>query len=235
MEKSILYTIVSKESIGTQQMKLKILKLTLFTLTYLFIIPILSILTADIDPDVQIPTPEAPPSSASFISLHNKGVEGNKKAVNQAYEILEKLIESEPNNPVLLVYKGSCLTLKARDAFWPPKKLDFAREGFGLMDKAAEQAPNNLEVRFIRGMCGLSVPKFFKRLDESIDDFNFLITTYESSQNKDMNGAMVYYHAAQAYIKDNNKEKASNLLKKSIAADSGNQWKLASEKLLDKL
>lgn len=178
---------------------------------------------------------ETLPQMEPIRKLHLRGVEGDKKAVDEALTLLEPLYQDHPDNAVFRVYRGSCLTLKGRDVYWPPKKLDYAREGFSEMDKAVEMDPENKEVRFIRAMCGLNVPKFFNRLDESIEDFDFLVSILDQADHRDEDGAMIYYYAAKGYLKADNKEKAALMLKKSIAMDSGTRWKTVSQKLLDQL
>ncbi len=172
---------------------------------------------------------------APIRELHLKGVEGDKKAVEEAYSLLLPLLEKEPENPLYQVYKGSCLTLKARDAVWPPKKLEYAREGFQTMDQAVAASPENNEVRFIRAMCALNVPKFFKRLDQALEDFDTLIHSLEQSKSPNTEPAMIYYYAACGYLKNENKEKAIALWQKSIQTDSGTQWKSASKQRLKKV
>lgn len=209
-----------------------IYKTTLLSAIYI-ITNIFSYGFAQRGPDQPGPTEMSPLEEVRL--LHNQAVNGDKKAVEKAYSRILLLLEESPSDPLYQAFKGSCLTLKARDAYWPPKKLDFAREGFQTMDQAVALDPSHVEVRFIRAMCGLSVPKFFKRLDEAIEDFNFLIQTYEESNQANQDAAMIYYYAAQAFLKNEEKEVASNLLKKSIKTDPGDHWKSESEKLLKKL
>lgn len=179
---------------------------------------------------------EEPQDSLALIrQLHLKGVEGDKKAVEEAYSLLLPLVEKEPGNPLYQVYQGSCLTLKARDALWPPKKLEYARQGFKTMDAAVAASPNNEEVRFIRAMCALNVPKFFNRLDQALEDFDTLIASLEPAQSPSTESAMIYYYAACGYVKNADKEKALPLLEKSIQTDSGTKWKSASEQMLKKV
>jgi len=167
--------------------------------------------------------------------LHLLGVEGDKKAVDQAIHLLTPLLNQDPENSLYQVYKGSCLTLKARYAYWPPKKLDFARLGFATMDQAVERAPKNNEVRFIRAMCGLNVPKFFKRLNLAMEDFDFLVSSLDKVDEKNEDGAMIYYYAALGYLKMKNKNKARRLLNRAMAIDTGSRWKEASQELIKKL
>lgn len=166
---------------------------------------------------------------------HLEGVEGNSAAVDQALQILQPLLAGDPENPVYKVYHGSCLALKGRDVLWPMKKLDYARAGFAELDQAVALAPENLEVRFIRAMCGLNVPRFFGRLDQAAEDFDFLMDRVKTLQEKNEDAAMVCLYAAQASLKKGNRVLAQERLRLAIFLDSGTRWKEASEKWLRQL
>jgi len=201
-------------------------------LTLLFLLLFIPALNATLNASSFI---DSEPQMEEIRKLHLLGVKGDKKAVDQAIDLLTPLLKQDPENSLYQVYKGSCLTLKARYAYWPPKKLELARLGFPTMDQAVQRAPKNNEVRFIRAMCGLNVPKFFKRLDQAIDDFDFLVSFLDKTDEKNKDGAMIYYYAALGYLKIEDKNRARTLLNRAMAMDTGSRWKEASQELIKKL
>ena len=105
-------------------------------------------------------------------SYHDKAGSGTTSdAVDKAEKYLSRLIELDSDNALALVYYGSTLTMKARDASMPWDKMKYMKLGFARMDRAVKIAPDNVEVRLIRGINSASVPGMFKRLKFALQDF----------------------------------------------------------------
>ena len=106
---------------------------------------------------------------------HNLGgMEENKEAVKKADKSLSLLLELEPKHCVAMVYYGSVLTMKARDAFFPWDKMKYVKKGISRMDKAIFFEPGNPEVRLIRGMNSATMPKMFDRLSVALEDLSHI-------------------------------------------------------------
>ena len=67
---------------------------------------------------------------------YDEGARDNVKAVELAEKYFTQLLAIEPQHALALVLLGSTQTMKARDAFWPQTRLDFARKGNKTMDAA---------------------------------------------------------------------------------------------------
>lgn len=107
--------------------------------------------------------------------LHSEGIEGNKKAVIKANEMLSKLRRSSPEHAVIEAYYGSSLALLARDAVGMLEKEEKAREGLDALNRAAAFDPNNKEIRFLRGNVCLRLPdSYFQTAQTAVEDFTFL-------------------------------------------------------------
>jgi len=52
--------------------------------------------------------------------------------------------------PVILAYYGALNVVRAKHAFLPTSKLSNLSRGLKILDRAVDENPNNLEVRFIR-------------------------------------------------------------------------------------
>lgn len=116
--------------------------------------------------------------------LHNKGVDGDKKAVKSANEELLKLREAEPDNALIEAYYGSSLALLARDAAKPLKQADNAQEGLDALNRAVTLDPNQKEIRLLRANVCLRLPEsFFHCSQTAIEDFSFLLDRYQESSS----------------------------------------------------
>jgi lipopolysaccharide biosynthesis regulator YciM len=116
--------------------------------------------------------------------LHNKGVDGDKKAVKIANEELLKLRETEPDNALIEAYYGSSLALLARDAVKPLEKADKAQEGLDALNRAVTLDPNQKEIRLLRANVCLRLPEsFFQCSKTAIEDFSFLLDRNQESSS----------------------------------------------------
>lgn len=115
-------------------------------------------------------------------TLHNKGVDGDKKAVVQANELLEKLREAAPNNALIEAYYGSTLVLLGRDAVKIMDRADKAQEGLDVLNQAVSLDSNHKEIRLLRGNICLRLPEsFFHCSETAIEDFTFLLDRYKEN------------------------------------------------------
>ncbi|AJY73846.1 hypothetical protein [Paenibacillus beijingensis] len=116
------------------------------------------------------------------VKLHQRGVNGEKKAAADAYKLLAELRAAEPSNARLEAYYGSTLTLMARDALQPLEKADKAQQGLNALDRAVSMDPDRIEIRLIRANVCLRLPEdFFHRSKTAIEDFSFLLARYETN------------------------------------------------------
>ena len=113
-------------------------------------------------------------------SLHNKGVDGNKKAVIKANKMLLNLREAEPKNALIEAYYGSTLVLLGRDAVNILERADKAQEGLDALNRAVSLDSNHQEIRLLRGNICLRLPEsFFHCSETAIEDFTFLLDHYK--------------------------------------------------------
>jgi tetratricopeptide (TPR) repeat protein len=117
-------------------------------------------------------------------TLHNKGVDGDKKAVIKANEMLLKLRETEPDNALIEAYYGSTLVLLARDAANIPERADKAEKGLDALNRAVSLDPNHKEIRLLRGNICLRLPEsIFHCSETAIEDFTFLLDRYKENSS----------------------------------------------------
>jgi len=145
---------------------------------------------------------------------HDKAVEGETEAIKKAEDCFKKALKLEPENPLVNVWLGSLLTVKARDAGFPLVKLRYLNQGINHMDKAVSLEPSNREVRMVRALNNLELPMIFDRLDTVIVDLEYLI---ESNQEE---SAEFLVYLGTAYKKKSDIEKARDCWVKAMSATS---------------
>lgn len=74
---------------------------------------------------------------------------------------MKKILEStSDNSPLVTAYRGAAQTIEAIYVFWPLKKLDYLKEGLGIIASAISKDPDNLEIRYMRFSIVSNVPGF---------------------------------------------------------------------------
>lgn len=165
---------------------------------------------------------------------HDIGMNGDDDAVEKAFTCFDKLLALDSTNVVALVYRGSLWTLRARDAWWPPTKLKYLKQGGEEMDRAVEIASDNMMVRLIRGINSLSLPEMFSRLDIALEDFITLLKHPEFPNQTRQLKAAIFYYSGVAYKRADEVDKARVLFQKAIAILPGSDFaKRAQDELSD--
>jgi len=113
---------------------------------------------------------------AYIISLYKDGVAGNKQAVLEANQLLERLRRDYPDRPLAEAYHGGIMILVARDKSKPMEKLRWSKRGLKLLDHAVTAAPQDIVIRLLRGKAAYKLPeKYFRRTATAIKDYTFLL------------------------------------------------------------
>ncbi len=167
-------------------------------------------------------------------NLYLQGVDGDEDAAEKARKILEELVQQEPDNPLVVAYLGSCRVLESKEAVLPWKKGELAREGLKLLDRAVNMAPENLEVRFVRGVSSYPLPFFFGVGDQAKEDFAFVaarLADDPTATRPEIAAGAFYYHGI--CLEDDGREsEAVRFWKKAAAAAPGSSFaEKAGEKL----
>ena len=180
----------------------------------------------------------APNNSRLLLNLgilyHNAGSAGDEDAVERGEELLEKLVELEPENPDVHCWYGSVLTLVGRDAWLPFNKTRYVNKGTKEMDVAVKLAPDNVNIRMVRANNSLALPSFFNRIDTAIVDFEHLITMAEKNQKMFDNDfqSRIHLKLGYAYKKKGKLDKARESWKKSTELSPESDSGMKAKKLL---
>lgn len=152
-------------------------------------------------------------------SLHNKGVDGDKKAVIQANEMLSKLREALPDHAPIEAYYGSTLVLLGRDAVKILDKVDKVEEGLAALNRAVSLDSEHKEIRWLRGNICLRLPEsFFQCSATAIEDFTFLLDRcrHDSGYLTDAQVREVRQYLGMAYRNAGQPEQAEAVMQRRL-------------------
>lgn len=120
---------------------------------------------------------------AEAVNLHNIGVDGDKGAVKKAHKMFKKICADNPQDCLAEAYLGSATALLGRDEIEPNKRFKLALDGLKILDRVVSKAPDNIEIRILRGFVCHRLPEmYFHRLATAIEDFNYVVSRYEKNK-----------------------------------------------------
>jgi len=153
----------------------------------------------------------------SALELHQLGVDGDEEAVIAAQEILEELLERNPDDARVKAFLGNLYVLRARDAIFY-RKMKWLRKGESTLDGAVAAAPEDPSVRSVRAVNSYMLPRIFGRRDLAEEDFGLLISWAQNDPDRFDDDLLrfVYFHAGCFYGKRDG-EKGLALLESALA------------------
>lgn len=113
--------------------------------------------------------------------LHFQGVEGNDEAAERATTMLIAFARDHPHDPMIRAYLGSARLLEARRTWALWRKGALGQEGLTLLDEAVRLAPEDFEVRFIRGVSTYHLPTLFGRAEQAAADIGWVAARAEEA------------------------------------------------------
>jgi tetratricopeptide (TPR) repeat protein len=142
-----------------------------------------------------------PADTDLLLSLSQAYLENGR--FQQAIDLLQQYIMIDSTN--IEVYKLLALALQnyageeysARIALDTDFRTDLAFQVMAILDKAVALAPDDIELRYWRGIAGIQMPFFVGRLDQAIDELNLVV----KSDIRDEDKAEALYWLGLAYEK----------------------------------
>ena len=146
-------------------------------------------------------TQRGPDNSAALVELGKAHFDA--KHYEEAKKVLQEAINRDERN--VEAYKWLVLTLREIIASGYDEKIyentDYRRnlafEGYRALNKAVSLAPEDGELRLLRGIAGVEVPFFVHKLEQGIDDLNRVL----KSDVPDSTRAEALYWLGKAYQK----------------------------------
>lgn len=158
------------------------------------------------------------------LRLHDLAAAGNKKATRKAYELLKKVYEANPDDPVVEGYYGSSLALVGRDSNDSQVMFNNAIEGMQHLKRAVLRDSSNPKLRLLRAYLLYNLPEsFFHMSEKAAKDFRALVSAYDRDNSIFSEECywQILYDLGVCYERLNDKEKAGKVWKKlmKISAD----------------
>lgn len=161
------------------------------------------------------------------IEQHRRGVEGDKEAVQRAYELLERARSLEPENLLAEAYYGSTTALIGRDAIDPMERIKKATGGLKILDKVVSKDPKNIDIRILRAYVSYRLPEnFFHRTATAVEDFNYLTIRYELDSGLFSDGfyEQLLYDLGMCYKRLERKREAEETWQKLLSKTKNNKY-----------
>lgn len=108
---------------------------------------------------------------ASFL----KGSAGDSAATSKAAAQFAELLKRDPSNPLLIAYHGAAVAMRARDAWFPWRKMSYAEDGLAEIDRAlaairpqdettrVQGVPTAIQAKFVAANSYLAMPANMNR------------------------------------------------------------------------
>lgn len=106
--------------------------------------------------------------------LFHKSVE-NKKPLDEAISLFKELKTQPRLTALAQTYIGALEALKGKHATFPHQKLKWVKRGLKKMDQGVSEAPDDIEVRFVRASTCFHLPFFFGRKEQAQNDFKHIV------------------------------------------------------------
>jgi len=106
---------------------------------------------------------------------------GDAKA---AFELLKEAMAANPDDAEVQANLGLCLGILAGEAANAgnlPEAGTLMTEAFGYLDKGVELDPDNPTALLYRGIMGVGVPVVFGKLNQALDDLEYLIALHDKN------------------------------------------------------
>lgn len=158
-----------------------------------------------------------------------EGIDGDEAAVRRALPILEAAAPG--GEPRTLAYLGVARLLEAKRSRWFWEKGSKAREGVGLLDRAVGLAPEDVEIRFLRGRSTLPLPRVFGRRDVAAADLAWVAPRGEAALARDV-AAAAWFYDGLCREEDGERENARRSFSEALRLDpEGAHGRAAAERL----
>ena len=168
-------------------------------------------------------------------NLYYLGIYGDKASGEQADDLLGKLHQQFPDDAVVTVYFGSTRLIEAEHTWALWRKNSLSKQGIQLMDSAVAAAPQNLEVRFVRGATERELPGFFGRKRQAQDDLKTIVTAPEPVRRAWLEPKLIaasfYYYGLDCESAGTKREALEAWRTSVRVAPDSHSGRLAAEKL----
>ncbi len=153
---------------------------------------------------------------------HYMAVKDSATYAKKAVQVLERAYEKKPEDYEMLCYLGNAYVLLAKDGSFFVTKAANANRGFGYMDKAVRNAPDDITIRLTRGYSAKASPRFLGRRPVAYEDFEYLAALFEKGLKVPQSlKASVYRTLAALYKEDGDEGSARKYMEMAEKCEKG--------------
>jgi tetratricopeptide (TPR) repeat protein len=127
--------------------------------------------------ETSVPKPQLEAARDAYF----KSIQGDAKQARSATNQFAELGREHPGDPLVEAYLGSLDLLEAGRSWQVWNQRELTQKGLAALDKAVKEAPDNLEVRFIRAATTWHLPFFFHRKEQAVEDFRLIAPKVEEA------------------------------------------------------
>lgn len=80
-------------------------------------------------------------------------------------------------------YAGALKVISGKHAFWPHQKLSRVKDGLRVLDSSVSEAPEHVELRYLRLVSTYYLPFFFNRGESASDDLATLVSLLDRNSD----------------------------------------------------
>jgi len=116
--------------------------------------------------------------------LYLKAKKGGQEDKLRAFNFLREAYETIPEDNTIAAYYADCLIAVGLEASDMGSMFPNLFKGMKILNRALENEPDNLELRFLRGYLAFRLPEtFFHRTATAKEDFEYIIRRYEEDNS----------------------------------------------------
>jgi tetratricopeptide (TPR) repeat protein len=170
---------------------------------------------------------------STALAQFDRATEGDKDALRSALQTFETLAKQNPDHPLLEARIGSLITMQARNAWAPWKKMRYAEQGLDHIDRALEQLTRKDDYEWLRNLpvsydvyltaasTFVALPKFFNRLGQAERLLQKLTTQARFSKVPNAFQAAVWLTRARVAQRQDHDVDYKLYLQRAVALDPG--------------
>lgn len=184
--------------------------------------------------ETQIKSNQATPIAFQELGIiyHMKATESESEPqiIKKAHALLKQAYAQNKKDPLTKAYLGSITTMMAITVEAGMEKMKFVKRGTRHLDKAIKDHPDIVDLRMLRGMNSLNLPKFLERARYAVADFQHILKIIPNASNDFK--AQLRFNLGKAYELTEAPEKAKIQWQQVIKlAPNSSYAKQAKEKL----
>lgn len=164
---------------------------------------------------------------------YSLAMEQDVAAIAEAEKLFDRLLADEPQNAMALVYRGALLGFRLGFGLTPQDQM-FAlmQESTANLDRAVALAPDDMEIRGIRGYVSFFTPSYLSRDQFAVEDFAHIIRLLERQPDTERRRAELHLTLGDAYRKAGDDENARRSWLRAIELSPGASAAIAAESRL---